>query len=105
MAECGGRATKIDGDVEDLPTQSADEFALGLLDLVVEAPDDSGLRAGEIILHEIDVDAGLGEPAAVEQFLEEAAIVGEDAGLDEDEARELAGSKIHGWSLRVACQR
>jgi len=52
FAEVGRVATEIDGDVPDVAGEDADEFALWLAELVVEAPEYAFDGEGLVILHE-----------------------------------------------------
>lgn len=82
LAEAGGALADVYGDVEDFALDDADEFALGLLDLVVEAPEDVLGRAGVIVLDEAGFNVELVlEVFLVEALEEKAAIVTEDFGL------------------------
>src|SRR5258708_5961849 len=82
----GGRARPdVDRDVEDLALQGTDQLALGFPGLRVQAAQDVAVRVGLIVL-----DEGAGQAFGLELFPvidleEEAALVGEDSGLDEDD--------------------
>ena len=57
LAEGGRIAAEIDGDVVDFSPETADEFSLGLLDLVVETTHHALVGEGLIVLNEGTGDA------------------------------------------------
>ena len=58
LAEVGGVAAKIDGDVPDMAGEDANEFSLGFAKLVVEATENAVRGERLIVLNEL-----LGRPA------------------------------------------
>ena len=91
-----GATAEIHGHVEDLAAHDPHELPLRIGELVVE-PAQHVLR-GEavVVLHEVErpVHGGL-EPRAVEALEEEAARVGKDARLDDQDARDRGLPDVH----------
>src|SRR6202012_3981393 len=84
LAEAGRGAAEIDGNVEDFTADDAEQFCLGIFDLVMEAPENAPGGAGMVVLDEVRRDAG--EPrerAQVEGFHEKTAGITEDFRRDE----------------------
>src|SRR5581483_10588539 len=82
FAEARTRSAQVDDDVEHFAGDDAHELSLRLLDLVVQAAENSARRARMIVLHEVDVDAGrVAESATVVALEEEAARIAEDFRL------------------------
>jgi hypothetical protein len=61
FAEVGGVAAEIDGDVPDAAGEDADEFALGLAELVVQATEYAFDGEGLVVLNELRGEAGSGK--------------------------------------------
>ena len=61
LAEVGGVAAKIDGDIPDVAGEDADEFALGLAELVVETSEHAFCGEGLVVLNEMRGEAGGGK--------------------------------------------
>jgi hypothetical protein len=76
-AECRRALPEIDRDVEYFPDHYPYEFALRVLDLVVESPENVTNGSGVILLHEIDIDAQPGEAPFAEAFKKEAPLIQE----------------------------
>ena len=53
FAEVGGVAAEVDGDIPDMAGEDADEFALGLAELVVQAPEYAFDRERLVVLNEL----------------------------------------------------
>ena len=66
LAEGGGAAADVDGDVEDGAAGAADELSLRLLELVVQAADDASARVRMVVLGERLGEAVLAERRRVE---------------------------------------
>ena len=67
LSEGGGVAADVDGDVEDRAEDDADELVLRVRgELVVQAAEGAG-GGGErlVVLHELDVDAGVAQRVAL----------------------------------------
>ena len=93
FAEGGGAGADVDGDVEDLAPQHADQLALGFAELRVQAAQRATGRAGLVVL-----DEGVGDPrlailALVERLQEVPAGVPEHLGLDHEDA----------WQIGIQC--
>ena len=94
----GGRApADIDGHVPDAAAHHAHELALGMRrQLVVQAAQHTPGGAAVVVLHEVDIRAGGGmEGLLVETFVEKAARVAEDLGLDQENVRDGGGGGVH----------
>jgi hypothetical protein len=83
FAEVGGVAAEVDGYVPDVARENADEFALGLTELVMQAPEDALDGERLIVLNELGGQAGSGECRLIEYFCEPAATISEALGLNE----------------------
>jgi len=96
VAEGWGVFANVESDVEDFAAADAEEFSLGVLDLVVKSAEDAAGGTGMIVLDEWEVDAGFfGEGAGVVAFEEEAAWVAEDFGLEDQDIREFSADDVH----------
>ncbi len=87
----------VDDDIEDGAPQHADELALGMGRLLeMQAANRSG-RAGEgdIVLHEMAVEAGGGEGPGIVPFAEIAAPVAEATGLVDPDIGESGRNDFH----------
>src|SRR5580692_1414269 len=91
---------QIDGDVEDLPLQDADEFALGMgIDLIVEPADHAIGGVGLVVLYKTVGDAFLLKNLFVIGFEEIAPVVLVYSGFKDDEVRDVGLLKGHGYRL------
>jgi len=61
FAEIGRVATKIDGDVPDMPGENADKFALGLAELVMQTAEHAFDGKGLVVLDELFRQTGGGK--------------------------------------------
>ena len=100
LAAGGGVGTDVDRHVEDLALDHAHELALGIPELRVEPAERAADRVGMVVLDERLRDAALGEFLLVVRLQEEAAVVGEDSGLDEDDLGNPRGLEPHFTSPR-----
>src|SRR5581483_6473636 len=92
FAEARTRSAQVDDDVEHFAGDDAHELSLRLLDLVVQAAENSARRARMIVLHEVDVDAGrVAESATVVALEEEAARIAEDFRLQQHDFGQRGG--------------
>ena len=67
-----------------------------ILDLVVQAAQDVFGGFGVVVLHEFTLEAGgLLEGPGVEAFEEEAAVVAEDLGFEDDDFGDGGGCRLH----------
>lgn len=71
FAEIRRTPPQIDGDIEDFTLRRTHQFSLGMLDLIMEAPEDSPDRTAVIVLHEVHVQAGCLFEVALIEALEE----------------------------------
>lgn len=93
----GGRAlADVHSHVEDLPNRCADEFPLGLPDLVVETAECTLARAAVIILDKVRIDTGLDEFPTLPCLHEESTFVAEDIGFYEKDIGDAGWDEIHG---------
>src|SRR5690606_19350985 len=82
--------------VQDQPACYPHQLPLGMLDLVVQAAQHAGHRAGLVVLHEGGVDARrFGELAGVEALEEVAAVITEDLRLDDQDFGQGGLEDIH----------
>jgi len=85
LAEGFGAFSEVDRDIEDLALCDAHEFALGLLNLVVQATQDVFGGATVVVLHEIYVAADkVSKLLAVKIFKKEAPLISEHLGFDDE---------------------
>jgi len=94
-AECRRRPAEVHDHVEHRADRAADELALRVLDLVVEAAQHAAARARVVVLHEVDVDAGGGQCRRFQLSKEEAAVIAEDPGLDQLDVGDGGGRDLH----------
>jgi hypothetical protein len=66
-----------------------------VLDLIVQAAQDVPLRPGVVVLDEVGVDSQFGQRSPVPALEEEAALVAEDLGFEEDDVRNRGGDGLH----------
>ena len=83
------------------PVGDAHQLALRLGgQLVVQAAQDAASRPRVVVLHELDLDPGGGaERLAVVALQEEAALVAEDARLEQQYVRDRELSHLHGRAV------
>src|SRR5690606_39211728 len=107
-AEGGRAAPEVHDDVVDGAAGTLDELALGVAPLEVEAAEGAPPRTRVVVLHERGGDAVRAVALGVVALEEEPARVGEDAGLDEQDARDLGlvdgqgcGRAIGFWAAKL----
>ena len=84
LAEGFAAFPKVDRHIEDLSLHHTDQFALGLLDLVMQATQHVFKAAAVVVLHELYGFAdGFFKACLVEAFKKEASFVTEDFRFDE----------------------
>src|SRR6185437_12937483 len=81
--------------VEHFARGHANELALGMLDLVMQAAQNAAARARMVVLHEIRGDARFGKRAAVPAFEKKTARVLEHPGLDDQHVRNRRRQRSH----------
>jgi hypothetical protein len=81
--EVGRVAAEIDGDVPDVAGEDADEFALWMAELVVEAAEDTARRKRLIVLGEGGGKTERGKGVCIENFGEPTACVAIALGLQD----------------------
>src|SRR5208283_4416872 len=79
---------QVHGNIEDLAFHHPHQFALRMLDLVMQPAQDIALRTGMIVLHKPILDAQVRQGALVVAFQEESAPVAEHARLEKHQARQ-----------------
>lgn len=94
-SEPGRVAAEVDGDVEDLALQHANEFSLGLADLVVEAAKDVLVGERLIVLDEVRIGNELVEGGLVEALEEVAPVVAIDFGFEEQKSGGVFSDDLH----------
>jgi hypothetical protein len=99
--EVGGVAAEVDGDVPDMAGEDADEFPLGLAELVVEPAEDALDGERLIVLNESGGKAGCGKGRLIEYFCEPAATIPEALGLNEFDVIQGCFQNLHPASLAV----
>lgn len=96
FAEVRRAATDIDGHVEHFTGRDADQFALGVFQLVMQATQDALLRAGMVILDKLCIQAGrVLKSLGVEAFVKETAFVTKYLGFDDQNTGQVGGDYIH----------
>ena len=99
--ERGRGAAEIDGNIKDFAADDADQFALRILDLEMQAAEDAFDGAGVIVLDELRGETGGGcELAEVEGFEKKSAGVAEDFGLKQEHVGDIGGDDVHGMDQR-----
>ena len=99
LAEVGRVAAEVDGDVPDVAGEDADELALGLAELVVEAAEDAARGEGLVVLDEVRGEPGGGEGEGVEDFGEPATIVAEAARIEQLDITQRGLNDLHPTTL------
>ena len=79
LAELRGLGAEVDGDIPDVAGEDAEELALGLAELVMEAAKDSLARERLVVLDEVVSDPGACEGDTAEDLGEPSTVVAEDA--------------------------
>ena len=82
-AEVGRVAAQIDGDVPDVAGENADEFALGMAELVVETTEDTACGKRLIVLSEDGGKAQRRKGVCIENFGKPTACVAITLGLQD----------------------
>jgi hypothetical protein len=85
LAEIGRPHAHVDRDIEDLALENIDQLALIVRVLQMQAAQDPARRARQVVLHEIQLDAGRGVALFVPGFEKIAARIAEALGLDEQD--------------------
>jgi len=84
--------SEVDRDIEDFALHDTNEFTLRLLDLVVQAAQNVPGRLGMVVLHEFALETGgMLEGTGVETLEEEATVVTEDLGFEDDNFGDSGG--------------
>ena len=93
----GRAAAQVDDHVEDPPARAAHELGDAGADVEVHAAHDAARGAGVVVLDEalLGRDAGGGVPLQAVGLAEEAALVGEDARLEDHGTGEAGGDDVH----------
>ncbi len=98
------RRADVDCDIEDAALRDANEFALGVLALLVVEPAKDTLRGARmVVLHEREAGSGgLVEAALVEAFEEKATLVAENLRLQDEHPVDGGGRDDHdGYTLSL----
>lgn len=102
FAEMRRGAANVHGHVQHFTGGDADQFALSVLQLVMQAAQYAFLRAGMVVLNELGVQAGcFFESLGVETLIEEAALVTKYLGFDDQNTGQVGGDYIHGVSPAI----
>jgi hypothetical protein len=91
LSESWRIAADINGNIIDLATYHPNQFALGLIYLVMQAPQHVALRAGVIVLDEMRVNAYVAHLSFIEAFQKKAPVITKDHRLDDQ----------YSWNLRL----
>ncbi len=106
LAEGGGDAAQVEGDVPDVAGEDANELALGFFKLIVETAEDA--LAGErlVVLDEGGGEAGGSEGRCIEELGEPATLISEAARLKQLDIGERRIEDCHSSqsSFRRRCQ-
>src|SRR5690606_1475420 len=96
-------ATDVDGDVVNLAVEHADQLALRIRPLVVQAAQHAARRGTDVGLQHLEIEPGVGEALAIPAFEELPARVTEHLRLDDHATRKLRLDDLHqGASSRVS---
>ena len=79
--------------------EDADEFALGLLELVVEAAKDALGGEGLVVLDEVGGEILGGEGILVKNFCKPTATISEELGLNQFDSLQWGVNDLHSHSL------
>ena len=82
LAERGGILPQVDTDVQNFPFHDVYQLGLGVLNLVMQSPENAGCRPGCIILYKRGIDASLLVPLLLVRFFEKTTFVRKDPGGD-----------------------
>ncbi len=96
LAEVRRAAADVHGHIEHFTDRDANQFALGVLQLVMQATQYAFLRARVVVLDELGVQTGgVLERLGVETLVEETALVTEHLGFDDQNTGQIGGDDIH----------
>lgn len=95
LAEGGGVAAQVDGDVPDVTGEDADEFPLGFFELIMQPTEDAFGGSGLIVLDELSGEAGGGEGIGVEELGKPAAFVAKTFGLAQLDITQRCIENLH----------
>ena len=93
--ECRRAAPDIDGDVEHRAGDHADQFSLGVLNLVMQPAQSVFGGAAVVVLHKLRVASGGGKLALLPGLEEKSACIAEDSWTNEYDIRDCGGLKLH----------
>jgi len=97
LAEMRRAATDIHSDIEDFASGNADQFALGIFQLVMQPAQHAFLRARMVVLDKLRVEAGgVLKGLGIETFVKEPALITKHLGFDDQDTRQVSGDYIHG---------
>src|SRR6185437_16407836 len=97
-------ATHVDGHIEDFAPDDADQLSLGLLYLIVQAPQGMSHRTAVIVLHEPHAEPGGGKLAHLPGLEEKAPRIAEDSRVNHDDIGNLGRLEFHGEHRRPGPQ-
>ena len=96
LAESRRTLADIHRDIEHRALHHAHQFALRMLDLIVQSAQHVLRGARVVVLHEIDIAAGqLGKPAPVETFKKESSVIAEYFGFDDQQVGDGGMDQLH----------
>ena len=102
LAKGGGRLAQIDGHIKHFAFDHAHQFALGLLQLVVQPTQDTIGRARVVVLHELHVQTGgFRKDTLVEALKEESPCIPEYLGLEHQNVCNGGGCSLHQFDSLV----
>ena len=92
LAKGGGAFADVHGHIKYGAVHHAHQFALGLLQLVVQATQHALGAAAVVVLHKVHIQAGdVVEVLLVEAFKKEASAVAEHFGLEDQDVGDVGG--------------
>lgn len=101
FAEVWRTTTDVDRHIEHFTGTDAHQFALGVLQLIMQATQHALLRARVIVLYELGFHSGqFLECLGVEALIEKAAFITKYLRFDDQDIRQVGGDYLHGVFLR-----
>ncbi|MNK83296.1 hypothetical protein D3C87_1031010 [compost metagenome] len=97
FSEVRRAAANVHGDIQYFTDSYPDQFALSVLQLVMQATQYAFLRARVVVLNELRVQTGsVLERLGIETLVEKAALVTEHLRFDDQDTGQVGGDYIHG---------
>lgn len=99
FTEVGRIAAKIDGDVPDMAGEHANQFPLGLAELIMKASQDASGGERLVILYKMGGQTGRGEGGGIKNLAEPSATICEAPGLKDFKIVQRGSENLHPTSL------